>query len=377
MVEHRLDVQNQDGSYAKSMAPGQLMHPGYPHNMTSGQVYKMTANQWKDDMEWMPALPFKVYDRIRDEDGSVNPSTNVIDLENDTGAADSGDIFLLTWVHEGPDNDNIHKVKLWLKWNSVAGLTSDSKIRLALVNITDVCDSNGALNDLEDHDMTPITLDKIHAWSTALAYAEIDATDVVATGNGQPTCFHMCYNSHEEQDSLTAGEVYGLVLYVSRNGSETGKLYIYGADDADLDANSSFYFGSAGWNGTMAADTTVKAPWYIIMMAKACSVNQFHVRAADGELLGGGRMCSAIVMPPDTNKVGNIPDDDGIFDHGSIFHNLEFADEKSHHIILEGKSLIPRYHRLNFNGMVTYTGNLTINVNFWCNACGDIDNMKP
>jgi hypothetical protein len=310
----------------------------------------------------------------------VNPSTGTLDLNNGDTNANNNDCFIVTWVHKGSANDNLKEVIFWMK-RTVVGGAANSNIRVALCDITSVANAiTGEITNLGagNHDKTPLTLDKENIHTAALAYAQVPAANIPTVGNGRPIVFELRYNSHETRAPvLTPGSVYCIIIYCDQGGADTDTIQIYGSQLAAHDSESATYFGSAGWNGIIAADVTVLSAWFQLVKTSDCWVNQIHLFAPSGSVLGNGEISHAVVTPDADLVIDNIIGSAGTERWAiEVVHHLEIGDQKEHAMIFEGKFRIPRRYFLKLAAVMPFTGDLKIELNYWVCPCGDPENIK-
>jgi hypothetical protein len=369
-----LNVRNDQPTYGQGVAPAQLMHPNMPHNKFSTKIFAMTANQYNTFMAWRPTITFQRFLRTNNSTtGVINPSTTALSLVNGTGTVNNGDVFVITWKQEGDLNDNIEEAILWLKRT---GAAAGSTIRLALFDITALSTTAPpALDGLgAGVGVTPLTLDLLHYYAnSALAYAEVAFNSVTTNVNGEPVRFQFPYHSREDRTTgLVANNVYALVLYLNRNAAEVGTINVFGSNVAADDAYSVTYLGAAGWNGVMGTDATCLAAYYQLQKTGACVVNQINLFADPTQNLGGTVIEKMVVQPADDDAIKNLQvGENHLYNLIEVVSGLRLGDQVQHSILPEGKVIIERFHFLKILARVGYTGNLTVQCNYWCETRGN------
>lgn len=391
------ECQNYDATYAMDIINAALAHHEMPSNRFHTEHFAMVANQWNDQINWRSSFMFRTQSRIRNVGtGALNPSTQVLDLNNGTGAALANDAFLITWVHKGTDNDNVDSVHLWIRRNAVGGV-GNSTLRLALCDVTATVTAAGAANmnvltgefnaSLAggDHDKVPLNLDQADYATAAIAYAEVACATIPAGGNGQIVHFDLQYNAAQANPAATgvglqAGHVYCLILYVQQAaGGDTDTFNIYGGVTAAgaEDAESATYHGAAGWNGLIAADATCQSAFFQLFGTRDCVINQVHFYSPTGSTLGGAEIAFGTIMPDAETVINNdLQPTTNEMNDAMLFHDIELGDQRTHALIFEGKAICPRRHFLKMMGMVTYTGDLMVEINYWLCPSANHANLK-
>ena len=387
------ECQNYDATYAMDIINAALAQHEMPSNRFHTRHFPMIANQWNDRMHWRPSYCFRMQTRIRNAaTGALNPSTSVLDLANGNGAALANDAFLITWVHQGVDNDNLLSVDLWIRRNTVGvGGVGTSTLRLALCDVTATVTAAGLANmnvatgafDVSlaggDHDKVPLALDMADYATAAIAYAEVACGTIPAGGNGQIVHFDLEYNAAGVQAApLVAGHVYCLILYVLLAGGGTDTFNIYGGVTAlgAEDPTSATYFGAAGWNGIIAADATCLSAFFKLHGTRECVINQIHFYSPTGSTLGGAQIGFGKIHIDAEPVSNNELDANDELHPSALFHGIELGDQRTHALIFEGKAIVRRRQFLKMMGMVTYTGDLMVEVNYWINSSADHANLR-
>ena len=375
-----VDTRENQSVFGMGVAPLNLQGVKERWNANSAKIIDVTANVWNDLVSWRPSFPFRSFLRVRNTTtGADNRTTTPLDLANGTGVHNSGDVYVITWIHDGDQNNNIEEITLWMSRVGADGNSPNSTIRVALFDITTLSTGNdGALDNLAAGvGVNPLNLDHTDYYANSqLAYAERPFNDAPVSTKGAPLTFQLCYNSRENRTTgLVDGNVYAIVVYLNRNLAETNVVHIHGSNVAADDGESATYVGVAGWNGAMGVDNTVPSAFYELNMTSSCVINKITMHADATQNLGDCRIAKIMVMPDDDDAVKNIPLSGDPYGHmyfRELVANKKFGDQVQGDIIFEGKAEIPRRYFLKFLFVTGYTGDVCIDVNYWNDPNGDL-----
>jgi hypothetical protein len=372
-----LETNDQDKNMGLGVAPAQLMNWRMPCNRNLGKLVSMTANVFNPLINWRPLHNFRRQLRtLNTTNGTANRQAVQLDLANGSGAAGAGDVAVITWVHDGSQNDNIESVTLYM---SRVGSGATSFIRVALFDITALSTGGyGALDTVAAGvGVTPLTLDHLHYYANSqLAYSQRPFDDVTTDVNGAPITFELPYNAREDRGAgveLVDGNVYAIVVYLLRGGAETADLYLHGSNVAADDLTSVTYRGAAGWNGAMVIDANLKAAFYELDATRAAVINKITLHAPTGNTLGGFHLAKCAVQPDSDDTIENVRSDGkwGVIHHREIIKDKVIGDQVISDVIFEGKGILPRRTFLKMIAMAGFTGDLNIDINYWIDVNGD------
>jgi len=378
------NAQNHDGTFGLQVADAALTHPELRHNNFFSVDLDAVSGTYLENVKFRPRALMRCSLRLRNAGtGAFNATTATLSLVNGTGGKAAGDCFVFTFLNNGPRNDNLTGLLFWAKRSASAGT---SKVRAALLDVTALCPVDPVTNAPNTAFLTTpgsginldaFTIDADNYYTAAVAYSEITFDSISTATNGAPLYINLNYNSKEARSTvLLKNHVYAIVLYLVRGGAETGLVTLYGAANAALTSDVSFYRGAAGWSGSLAFDTTVKIPFHKIFMTQDAVIDQIHVYAASPNNLAGTILESVTVEENEDLPMDNIPNAAGQAIHREIIGRLNLANERRHSIMLEGKAVIPRGHCICMFILPGYTGKMFVEFNYWINPSGDNSKLK-